>query len=59
MFKVLATTVAMAILCLGCSVVYDRLGIQDDFLGEEILEELIEAKTGLDIDLTPRSPEKP
>jgi hypothetical protein len=42
----------------GCSGVNRKLGIQDDNLAEEIVEEAIQAKTGLDIDLTPATPEK-
>lgn len=45
------------LLLTSCSYVNEYLGIEDDNLAEEIAEEVIEAKTGADIDLTPSSPE--
>lgn len=44
------------ILC-SCSYVNQQLGLDDDNFGEELIEEAIELKTGLDIDLTPGTPE--
>lgn len=41
----------------GCHFVNNKLGLQDDNVAEELAEELIESKTGVDIDLTPASPE--
>ena len=41
----------------GCSAINNKLGLADDNLGEEIIEFVIESKTGADIDLTPASPE--
>ncbi|MDB4726191.1 hypothetical protein OAF54_02050 [bacterium] len=32
--------------------------LEDDNLAEEFVEEVIESKTGLDLDLSPSSPEK-
>ena len=50
------------ILCIfalsSCSGVNKQLGLKDDNISEEILEEVIESKTGLDLDLTPETPEK-
>lgn len=37
--------------------VNQRLGLNDDNLGEECLEFIIKEKFGPDIDLTPNSPE--
>ncbi len=34
-----------------------RAGLEDDNIGEEIVEGVIQSKTGLDVDLTPLSPE--
>ena len=41
----------------GCGQLNKKLGLKDDNVFEEILEHQIEDKTGLDIDLTPNSPE--
>lgn len=41
----------------GCSYVNDKLEQSDDWVGEEIVESLIENQTGFSIDLTPNSPE--
>lgn len=41
----------------SCSAINTKLGLQDENYGEELIEEAIELKTGLDIDLTPGSPE--
>ena len=42
----------------ACSQINQKLGLPDDNLGEELIEAAIKIKTGLDIDLTPDSPEK-
>ena len=39
----------------GCAYFNHRMGLIDDHIAEELLEELIESETGLDIDLTPGS----
>jgi hypothetical protein len=47
-------------LCLffgGCSYVNKKLGLKDDNIAEEIIEEVIKKETGLSIDLTPESKE--
>jgi len=41
----------------SCSWVNMKMGLPDDNLIEEVAEEVIEAKTGIDIDLTPYSVE--
>jgi hypothetical protein len=41
----------------GCSYVNRFLGLDDDNVYEESIEGVIRYKTGLDVDLTPRSPE--
>lgn len=41
----------------GCRFNFKDYELKEDSLAEEILEEIIEHKTGLDVDLTPNSPE--
>ena len=41
----------------GCSYVNKWCGLKDDNIVEEVTEKAIEMKTGLDIDLTPSTPE--
>lgn len=41
----------------SCNYINQKLGLPDDNIAEELAEELIEQKTGLDIDLTPGTPE--
>ena len=47
----------LVLIVASCSYVNEYLGLPDDNFAEEIAEEVIEAKTGMDIDLTPGSPE--
>ena len=47
---------SLLLLC-SCSAINAKLGQEDDWLGEEILESAIEIKTGIDVDLTPGTPE--
>jgi hypothetical protein len=41
----------------GCSYLNSKIGLEDDNFFEESLEEVIETKTGIDIDLSPSSKE--
>ncbi len=41
----------------SCSSINRLLGLKDDNFAEEATEEVIKAKTGLTIDLTPQTPE--
>ena len=41
----------------SCSYVNEYLGMEDDNLAEEAIEEVIELKAGINVDLTPSSPE--
>ena len=41
----------------SCSALNAKLGLKDDNLGEEVIEDVIKAETGLSLDLTPNSPE--
>lgn len=42
----------------SCTPINQKLGLQDDNFGEELVEEAIELKTGLSVDLSPSSKEK-
>lgn len=51
---------AMMILALisgGCQYLNNKAGLEDDHAIEEAVEKKIEDVTGLDVDLTPESPE--
>lgn len=39
----------------GCARLNRRLNLENDNIFEELIEEIIESETGLDIDLTPSS----
>jgi len=41
----------------GCEYINQKLGLEDDNLAEEIVEEIIEQKFDVDIDLSPSSKE--
>lgn len=41
----------------SCQSFNDKVGLEDDNLIEESLEELVEQKIEIDMDFTPRSPE--
>lgn len=51
------TIAVLLIILQSCSWMNLKLGIPDDNLGEEIVETIIEAKIGLDVDLTPSTHE--
>lgn len=54
----LLTLAALAILLLpSCHYLNEKLGLDDDNLGEEVIEAVIQAETGMSLDLTPGSPE--
>jgi hypothetical protein len=42
----------------SCSAINKKLGLSDDNIAEELVEAMVEAKTGVDFDLTPSSPEQ-
>jgi len=55
-----ALIILLAFIMFGCAYVKEdvfKFMLKPDNIVEEIFEEVIEAKTGLDIDLTPGSPE--
>lgn len=41
-----------------CSQIEKKLGLEEDNIVEEVAEDVIKGRTGLDIDLTPDSKEK-
>jgi len=58
--SIIALVVIISIFFQSCSPmewINDKLGMKDDNILEEAAESFIESKTGLDIDLTQRSPE--
>ena len=48
----------LAVLALGSVALTKTLKLDEDNEIEEFVEEIIESKTGLDLDLSPNSPEK-
>ncbi len=42
----------------ACGSLNEYMGLEDDNIAEEVVEIVIEAKTGLDVDLTPGSKEE-
>ena len=44
---------AMCLSTQSCSSFNAKLGVEDDWIGEEIMEGVIDHYTGFDIDLTP------
>lgn len=44
--------------CSGCAYFEKKIGLPEDNIIEESVESVIQQETGLDIDLTPGSPEK-
>lgn len=49
---------SMILLLSSCSYINSSLGLSDDNLGEELIELGLKSQTGIDVDLTPSSPEK-
>lgn len=52
-----AWLVIIGALVVSCGTVNKYIGVGDDHEAEEISEAVIESYTGLDVDLTPHSPE--
>ena len=50
-------TILFLLLC-SCSAINKEMGVEDEHIVEELAEVLIYAETGLNIDITPLSPEK-
>jgi hypothetical protein len=54
MLIILGVLAALALASVAATKAFD---LEDDNIAEEFVEEVIEGKTGLDIDLSPNSPE--
>lgn len=50
--------VVTCVLYCSCHYINNRMGLEDDNVIEEVVEDVIEKETGIDIDLTPESAEK-
>ena len=48
----------LALILSSCSAFNDKVGLSDDNPIEEFMEAALERKTGVNLDFTPRSPEK-
>lgn len=55
--KLIVLLIGMAIVFQACSKINQTLGLKDDNIIEEKVEDAIESKLGLDVDLTPSSRE--
>lgn len=55
--KIVGIVVVAGLLVAGCSYVNKKLNQKDDWFGEELVEQVIQDKIGIDIDLTPGSKE--
>lgn len=53
----LAVVVIVCVFLGACSWINSHIGLKDDNVAEESLEAIIKEQTGLDIDLSPESPE--
>ena len=51
--RILAVIVVGSLIFDGCTRINARFNLKDDNIFEEFIEEIIEAETGLNIDLTP------
>ena len=57
MFKIACGLALCSVFVGGCSYINSKLGVSDDHPVEELFEQHIEEHTGLDLDITPDSPE--
>ena len=56
--SVLMVAVISLLAVTSCSAINKKLGFSDDNIAEELVEDVVEAKVGVDFDLTPSTPEK-
>ena len=56
--KAIVASIVSGALVGGCSYINKNIGLQDDNIFEECIEEKIDEYTGIDIDLSPYTPEK-
>lgn len=57
MKKSFAILIILGVVACGCSSINRRMGLKDDNFVEEVVEKVIESELGVDVDLTPFSPE--
>lgn len=57
MVKLCIGLAVLMVACGGCAYMNQRVGLPDDHAIEEAVESQIETHTGIEIDLTPESPE--
>lgn len=50
--------ISLASFLTSCGYINQKLGLKDDNIGEELIEQVIENQTGINADLTPESKEK-
>ena len=55
--KKMALTLLMIVNLQSCNQINTRFGLADDNIIEEIVEAIIHQETGIDVDLTPSTPE--
>lgn len=55
--RILSSLILCVFLC-SCGAINKKIGLEDDNPIEETVEEVIKIETGLNVDLTPDSPEK-
>ena len=55
--KNLMLMIGAVLLLPSCTMLNQKLRLQDDNLGEEVIEDVIEGRIGVDVDLTPSTPE--
>ena len=55
--KLISIFILLGLICGGCHYINQKFNLNNDNIAEEFLEEVIESKTGLDLDLTPNSKE--
>jgi hypothetical protein len=56
--RIIFTVVTIAIAFSACSYINQKLGKSEDWIGEELVEDVIEHHLGIEIDLTPNSIEE-
>lgn len=56
--KIYLKLIFLSVALCSCSFLNERLGLKDDNDLEEIMEEIIQQKTGAKVDLTPSTREK-
>ena len=58
LFASFVVGMAIGAIMTSCTKINAKFGLKDDNVIEEIIEEVVESKTGIDIDFTPSSSEE-